>query len=105
MSLSRLTRDMMCRDTSYTRPPSEAVTCSSLEKLVADCRQAADDLKKQVYDQLAQEASAASQSVSTAFKGIQQMQEVLSDGGAYAYNQQFQQESEHLRFLLRDAVS
>ncbi|KAH7047436.1 CVNH domain-containing protein [Macrophomina phaseolina] len=96
---------VLCVDTSYTRPPSEAVTCSSLEKLVADCRQTADDLKKQVYDQLAQEASAASQSVSTAFKGIQQMQEVLSDGGAYAYNQHFQQESEHLRFLLRDAVS
>ncbi|KAF9639482.1 Cyanovirin-N [Lasiodiplodia theobromae] len=92
-------------DTSTIQAPDGIVTCDTLEKLVEDCRQAAKELKSQTHDQLREESSGASQSINTAFKSIEQMQEALSDGGAYVDRQDFGPEAGHLGFLLSDATS
>lgn len=92
------------RDKSTIQPPAEAVTCDELERLVEDCRRTANDLKEQIHEKLLEESHTASQSVNTAFKGIEQMQEALSDGGAYAHKEDFRPEAGHLGFLLKDAT-
>ncbi|KAL1618559.1 hypothetical protein SLS56_010533 [Neofusicoccum ribis] len=95
---------ILCVDKSMIQPPGELVTCDALERLVGDCTETANDLKKQIHNQLEKEAKTASQSINTAFRSIQQMQEVLSDGGAYAYKQDFRPEAAHLGFLFSDAT-
>ncbi|KAK7708311.1 hypothetical protein SLS57_009045 [Botryosphaeria dothidea] len=91
-------------DKSTIQPPTGAVTYDELERLVEDCRRTANDLKKQIHEKLLEESHTASQSVNTAFKGIEQMQEALSDGGAYAHKEDFRPEAGHLGFLLKDAT-
>ncbi|OJD35282.1 glutamine-serine-proline rich protein [Diplodia corticola] len=91
-------------DMSTIQSPDGAVTCDTLETLVDECRQAAEDLKNQIRDQLTRESHGASQSVHTAFKGIAQMQEALNDGAAYADREDFRPEAGHLGFLLSDAT-
>ncbi|GME56211.1 Glutamine-serine-proline rich protein [Neofusicoccum parvum] len=95
---------ILCVDKSMIQPPGELVTCDALERIVGDCTETANDLKKQIHNQLEKEAKAASQSINTAFRSIQQMQEVLSDGGAYTYKQDFRPEAAHLGFLFSDAT-